>query len=316
MLAAQAVRDWFAAHRQRLTGRGVWFQGGEPGTQPPQLFAEASLRVLIVRLSPYREVSAGITHSYLYQMAAAVEGVYVDMAFMPPEADEKIMREAGVPLLTGIGSKEPAAAFDLVAVSNSVLQELINLPALMHHSQLPLSQQKRAAAGSPLVILGGSNSYTHSILHGAVDTEGGCGLVDGILMGDGEQGEGSVYEAAMTASHYHLDNLIAFIDRNGLQISGPTESVMTLEPMRQRWESLGWDVKEVDGNDMAALVDCLDNWQPVGKPTMIIAHTTKGKGVSYMENVASWHHGVPTNEQLALALSEIDARIQTLTEKP
>jgi transketolase len=137
-----------------------------------------------------------------------------------------------------------------------------------------------------------------------------------VLMGDGEQGEGSVYEAAMTASHYHLDNLIAFIDRNGLQISGPTESVMTLEPMRQRWESLGWDVNEVDGNDVAALVDCLDNWQPAGKPTMIIAHTTKGKGVSFMENVASWHHGVPTNEQLALALSEIDARIHTLTENP
>jgi len=137
-----------------------------------------------------------------------------------------------------------------------------------------------------------------------------------VLMGDGEQGEGSVYEAAMTASHYHLDNLIAFIDRNGLQISGPTESVMTLEPMRQRWESLGWDVNEVDGNDVAALVDCLDNWQPAGKPTMIIAHTTKGKGVSFMENVDSWHHGVPTNEQLDLALSEIDARIHTLTENP
>lgn len=137
-----------------------------------------------------------------------------------------------------------------------------------------------------------------------------------VLMGDGEQGEGSVYEAAMAASHYHLDNLVAFIDRNGLQISGATEAVMTLEPMRQRWESLGWDVKEVNGNDMAALVDCLDGWMPAGKPTLVIAHTTKGKGVSFMENVASWHHGVPTSEQLALALSEIDARIHTLTEKP
>lgn len=187
MLSSQQVRDWFAAHRQRLTGRGVWFQGGEPGTQPPQFFAEARLRVLIVRLSPYREVAAGITHTYLYQMAAAVEGVYVDMAYMPPEADEKIMREAGVPLLTAVSSKEPATAFDLVAVSNSVLQELINLPALMYHSQLPLSRQGRDRAGSPLVMLGGSNSYTHSILHGVVDKDGSCGLVDGVLMGDGEQ---------------------------------------------------------------------------------------------------------------------------------
>ncbi|KAF1081069.1 MAG: hypothetical protein GQF41_2883 [Candidatus Rifleibacterium amylolyticum] len=187
MLSAQQVRQWFAAERQRLTGRGVWFQGGEPGTQSPRLFAESRLRVLIVRLSPYREVAAGITHTYLYQLAAAVAGVYVDMAFMPPEADEKIMREAGVSLLTGVGSKAPATAFDLVAVSNSVLQELINLPALLHYSQLPLSRQGREQAGSPLVILGGSNSYTHSILHGEVDRQGGCGLVDGVLMGDGEQ---------------------------------------------------------------------------------------------------------------------------------
>ncbi len=187
MLSAPAVREWFAGNRQRLTGRGVWFQGGEPGTQPSQFFAAARLRVLIVRLSPYCEVAAGITHTYLYQMAAAVEGVYVDMAFMPPEADEKIMREAEVPLLTGVGSKEPATAFDVIAVSNSVLQELINLPAMMQLSNLPLSCQGRDRAGSPLVILGGSNSYTHSILHGVVDKDGGCGLVDGVLMGDGEQ---------------------------------------------------------------------------------------------------------------------------------
>lgn len=187
MINASQVRAWFAENRQRLAGRGVWFQGAEPGTQPAETFASARLRVLIVRLSPYNEVAAGITHTYLYQMAAAVSGVYVDMAFMPPAADEKIFREAGVPLLTGVGSKEAAGAFDLIAVSNSVLQELINLPALLHYSQLPLSGRDRDQQGSPLIILGGSNSYTHSILHGAVDDNGGCGLVDGGLMGDGEQ---------------------------------------------------------------------------------------------------------------------------------
>ncbi|PKL45393.1 MAG: hypothetical protein CVV42_18410 [Candidatus Riflebacteria bacterium HGW-Riflebacteria-2] len=187
MLSAQQVRDWLAANRNRLSGRGVWFQGGEPGTLPPEEFARASLRVLIVRLSPYSEVASGITHTYLYQMAAAVDGVFVDMAFMPPESDEKIMREAGVPLLTGVGSKEPATAFDLVAISNSVLQELINLPALLHYSQMPLSCRQREEQGSPLLVLGGSNSYTHSILHGAVNSQGDCGLVDGVLMGDGEQ---------------------------------------------------------------------------------------------------------------------------------
>ncbi|PKL44851.1 MAG: hypothetical protein CVV41_05650 [Candidatus Riflebacteria bacterium HGW-Riflebacteria-1] len=185
MLIAQQIREWFAANRQRLTGRGVWFQGGEPGTQNPEEFSRARLRVLIVRLSPYSEVAAGITHTYLYQMAAAVAGVFVDMAFMPPENDERLFREAGVPLLSGVGSKEPATAFDLVAVSNSVLQELINLPALLRYSGLPLSCRQRDEQGSPLLVLGGSNSYTHSILHGPVS--GDCGLVDAVLMGDGEQ---------------------------------------------------------------------------------------------------------------------------------
>lgn len=187
MLSSKQTREWFSANRQRMTGRGVWFQGGEPGSQDPAEFASARLRVLIVRLSPYSEVAAGITHTYLYQMAAAVAGIFVDMAFMPPENDERLFREAGVPLLTGIGSKEPAAAFDLIAISNSVLQELINLPAVLRYSELPLSCRRRDEKGSPLLILGGSNSYTHSILHGPVDEGGDCGLVDGVLMGDGEQ---------------------------------------------------------------------------------------------------------------------------------
>ncbi|MBU1105422.1 MAG: hypothetical protein KKB51_02045 [Candidatus Riflebacteria bacterium] len=187
MLAAPQIRAWFATIRQRLTGHGVWFQGGEPGSQSPAEFARASLRVLIVRLSPYSEVAAGITHTYLYQMAAAVKDVYVDMAFMPPESDERLFRAAGVPLLTGVGSKEPATSFDLIAISNSVLQELINLPALLHYSQLPLSRCKRDEQSSPLLVLGGSNSYTHSILHGRVDETGGSGLVDAVLIGDGEQ---------------------------------------------------------------------------------------------------------------------------------
>lgn len=134
-----------------------------------------------------------------------------------------------------------------------------------------------------------------------------------VLMGDGEQGEGSIYEAAMAASHYRLDNLLAIIDRNGLQISGRTEAVMCLEPLRARWESFGWNVLEVDGNDVASLVACLDAWRPAGKPTLLIARTVKGKGVSFMENTASWHHGVPTGDQLAQALAEIDARILTLS---
>lgn len=135
-----------------------------------------------------------------------------------------------------------------------------------------------------------------------------------VLMGDGEQGEGSIYEAAMAASHYKLDNLIAIIDRNGLQISGSTESVMSLEPMQQRWEAFGWNVLEVDGNSIPELLKAFDTFKKNknGKPHLLIAKTVKGKGVSYMENVAKWHHGVPTDEQLAQAKSEIEKRLEAM----
>ena len=134
-----------------------------------------------------------------------------------------------------------------------------------------------------------------------------------VMMGDGEQGEGSIYEAAMSASHYKLDNLVAIIDRNHLQISGNTEDVMSLEPMRARWEAFGWDVYEIDGNDMQAILETYEVLKQVkGKPHLIISHTIKGKGVSYMENVAKWHHGVPTDEEYAIAMKELDQAIETI----
>ncbi len=135
-----------------------------------------------------------------------------------------------------------------------------------------------------------------------------------VLMGDGEQGEGSVYEAAMAAGHYRLDRLTAIIDRNHLQISGKTEDVMSLEPMAERWKAFGWEVFETDGNDMSALLDCFERSERAGnKPKLIISHSIKGKGVSYMENVAKWHHGVPSAEQFELALKEINSRIENYT---
>ena len=134
-----------------------------------------------------------------------------------------------------------------------------------------------------------------------------------VMMGDGEQGEGSIYEAAMAGSHYKLDNLVAIIDRNMLQISGCTEDVMALEDMNARWTAFGWDVIEVNGDDMEDIISKISaiDWN-CKKPHLIISHTTKGKGVSYMENVAKWHHGVPTEEQYAQALAEIDERIKEL----
>lgn len=136
------------------------------------------------------------------------------------------------------------------------------------------------------------------------------------LMGDGELAEGSVWEAAMAASNYKLDNLIGIIDRNKLQISGNTEEVMKLESLREKWEAFGWEVLEVDGHDIERLVEVFEKL-PVqkGKPHVVIAHTVKGKGVSFMENDRKWHHGVPNEQQFEQAMLELDLMMKKVMER-
>ncbi len=134
-----------------------------------------------------------------------------------------------------------------------------------------------------------------------------------VLMGDGEQGEGSIYEAAMAAHQYKLDNLVAIIDRNHLQISGNTEDVMGIDNICSRWSAFGWDVQEMNGDDMADILRAFRQIDYANRcPHLLVAHTTKGKGVSYMEGIAKWHHGVPTPEQYEQAMSEISERIHQL----
>lgn len=134
-----------------------------------------------------------------------------------------------------------------------------------------------------------------------------------VMMGDGEQGEGSIYEAAMAGSNYKLDNLVAIIDRNHLQISGDTEDVMKIDSVYDRWTAFGWDVKEINGDSCEEILNAFNSIDyNNGKPHLIISHTTKGYGISYMENIAKWHHGMPNAEQYAQAISEIDARIAEL----
>lgn len=135
------------------------------------------------------------------------------------------------------------------------------------------------------------------------------------LMGDGELAEGSVWEGAMAAAHYQLDNLTAIIDRNGLQITGASEDVMSVENLAEKWRAFGWDVHEVNGNDMDALVEVLNKHNDTEKPRMIIAKTTKGKGVSFAENKANWHHKVPTPEELDQALTELDQQLEELAHE-
>jgi transketolase len=134
------------------------------------------------------------------------------------------------------------------------------------------------------------------------------------LLGDGELAEGSNWEAAMAAAHYGLDNLTAVIDCNTLQITGRTREVMSSEPLAEKFAAFGWAVRSVDGHDYAALTAALEKPLEAGKPSAIIARTTKGKGVSFMEDVGTWHHGVPNDEQYGIAIAEIDAALAALPE--
>ena len=127
------------------------------------------------------------------------------------------------------------------------------------------------------------------------------------LMGDGELAEGSNWEAAQAAAHYRLDRLVAILDHNKLQITGKTRDVMCNEPLADKWQAFGWHVRSVDGHDYAALTAALTTPPPAGQPLCVLAETVKGKGISFMENVGKWHHGVPSPEQFTQAVAELDA---------
>jgi len=132
------------------------------------------------------------------------------------------------------------------------------------------------------------------------------------LLGDGELAEGSNWEAAMAAAHYELDNLTAIVDCNTLQITGRTQDVCNTEPLDLKFAAFGWFVRTVDGHDLDALLRALDTPGTPGRPNVIIARTIKGRGVSFMEDVGRWHHGVPSDDEYARALHEIDTAIAAL----
>ena len=164
----------------------------------------------------------------------------------------------------------------------------------------------------------GIETSTGSLGHGspfAVGAALGCRLDKlnnrvYLLQSDGELQEGSTWEAIMSASHYKLGNLTAIVDRNRIQLDGWTEETMTLEPIGKKFEAFGWDVQEVNGHDLNQLYDAILKTKEIGpkenKPCAIIAHTIKGKGVSFMEDNVKWHGVAPNDEELAKALQEIE----------
>ena len=132
-----------------------------------------------------------------------------------------------------------------------------------------------------------------------------------VLMGDGEMQEGSIWEAATFASHHKLDNLVGIVDRNMFQIDDCTENILSLEPLKKRWESFGWAVKEIDGNNMGKIISTLQNIPfQKGKPSLVIAKTIKGKGISFMENKCEWHGKPLTGEYAERARKEVEEALK------
>lgn len=174
--------------------------------------------------------------------------------------------------------------------------------------------------GHPTRKVAGIEQNTGALGHG-LPLAIGCALaakMDGAgfraftLLGDGELAEGSNWEAALAAAHYDIDNLTAIIDCNTLQITGRTSDVMNHEPLAEKWAAFGWAVRTVDGHNFAELTAALEKPLEPGKPSVVIARTTKGKGISFMENVGKWHHGVPNDDEYARALAELGAAIAKL----
>ena len=129
------------------------------------------------------------------------------------------------------------------------------------------------------------------------------------IMGDGEQDVGQTWEAAMSASKYGLDNLTAFIDRNGIQQEGRTEDIMPLEPLAEKWEAFNWHVLTIDGHDFRQIFASIEEAHRTrGRPTVVIARTVKGKGVSFMENKIKYHGAATSDDELKLALAELEAQ--------
>ena len=137
------------------------------------------------------------------------------------------------------------------------------------------------------------------------------------VLGDGELQEGMVWEAAMFGAHYKLDNLCAIVDNNGLQIDGRINDVMSPYPIDKKWEAFGWNVICIDAHDFDQIEQALNDAQnKTGQPTVIIQKSTKGKGVSFMEDKANWHGAAPNEEQYNQAMSELQARLEELSGEP
>jgi len=248
--------------------------------------------------------AAGSGHSGgTLSMMEIVASIYLKVALHDPSNPEWKQRDR---IIWSGGHKAPALYLGLAFAGYFPIEDLVTLRKLYspfqghpHRLKLPGVEVSSGSLGQGLSIAVGL------AIAGKLDSDGHTVFC---IMGDGEQQEGNIWEAVMEASHYKLDNLVGIIDRNRLQIDGWVKDVMNVEPLEERYRSFGWEVIEVDGHDVAQVVDALQKAKGIpvqGKPTIVIANTVKGKGVSFMENVAGWHGKAPTYEEMVKALDEL-----------
>ncbi len=232
-----------------------------------------------------------------------VAALYLKVAHHDPNNPEWQHRDRII--LSG-GHKAPALYLGLAFAGYFPIEDVVTLRKLYspfqghpHRLKLPGVEVSSGSLGQGLSIAVGM------ALAGKLDHDDHTVFC---IMGDGEQQEGNIWEAVMEASHYKLDNLVGIIDRNRLQIDGWVKDVMNVEPLTERYRSFGWEVIEIDGHDMQQVSAALQTAKSVkvlGKPTVIIANTVKGKGVSFMENVAGWHSKAPSYDEMVKALDEL-----------
>ncbi len=248
--------------------------------------------------------AAGSGHSGgTLSMMEIVAALYLKVANHDPNNPDWSGRDR---IIWSGGHKAPALYLGLGFSGYFPIEDIVTLRKLYspfqghpHRLKLPGVEVSSGSLGQGLSIAVGM------AIAGKIDNERHTVFC---IMGDGEQQEGNIWEAVMEASHYKLDNLVGIIDRNRLQIDGWVKDVMNVEPLDERYRSFGWEVIEIDGHDIPQVVDALQKAKGVpaaGKPTVIIANTVKGKGVSFMENVAGWHGKAPNYDEMVKALDEL-----------
>jgi radical SAM superfamily enzyme YgiQ (UPF0313 family) len=334
----ESISAWISSNRFRFERAGVWLAGREPNVPAPELYETAGLRVLVVRLSNYHYVVSSMSHGLLGQISETVPGVYVDYAFMPPPREGTALAAEGIPPLFGTASRRPFSDFDVVAVSNAIAQELVNLPWLLHHSGIPFDTEERLnAAGIPLLILGGANAQS-AFAACPEKPGGGLSLVDALYFGEAETCWPAVLARLLAAKAsgvpkrrvlrelaerfppVYVPSVEKKIDRR-LTLLPKLEGMksLTRSPLWYDVESLGYANIAVDSGCPSLCRFCKEAWEkrpyrvrPVGDVLADIREAKKYQGLDSV-NLFSFNFG--SHPQAATLLEKAGEEVSSVSIK-